>query len=203
MSPTEIAETDTSLRQTAWENLRNCQRQLDQDGCEVGVSRQALDETLDALSTAQARIEKLEGDLYETWTDDYGTGWTRPTGWAYAQVCKARDKQQARAEAAEAALQLLKGAGDFAWVIEAPGQHYLATRDIGHHPEFFWTKDHLRAVRFISAAQADGVMMAVRRMAPELWAFALNLGEAKPVEHGWLNALPQPPAQQPDTRAGS
>lgn len=31
----------------ASDNLRNCQRQLDMDGCEVGVSRQALDETLD------------------------------------------------------------------------------------------------------------------------------------------------------------
>lgn len=30
----------------AIENLRNSQRQLDADGCEVGVSRQAVDETL-------------------------------------------------------------------------------------------------------------------------------------------------------------
>lgn len=79
----------------------------------------------------------------------------------------------------------------FAWVIEAPGQNYLGTREIGHHPEFYWTPDHAKATRFISKAQADGVMMAVRRMKPALWAFAANLGEARPVEHGWL-ATPSP-----------
>lgn len=35
----------------AYENLRANQRQLDADGCEVGVSRQALDEILDAFAT--------------------------------------------------------------------------------------------------------------------------------------------------------
>ena len=39
-------------RQTAWENLKNCQRQLDADGVEVGVSRQALDEVLAFLQSA-------------------------------------------------------------------------------------------------------------------------------------------------------
>lgn len=43
---------------TAIEALRTRQRQLDQDGVEVGVSRQALDETLD-------HIEKLETHLRE------------------------------------------------------------------------------------------------------------------------------------------
>lgn len=37
----------TAKAQTALDNLRTNQRQLDADGCEVGVSRQALDETLD------------------------------------------------------------------------------------------------------------------------------------------------------------
>lgn len=36
----QVAERD--LRD-ALENLRACQRQLDMDGCEVGVSRQALE----------------------------------------------------------------------------------------------------------------------------------------------------------------
>ncbi|MGE8688581.1 MAG: hypothetical protein ACN6PJ_15665 [Achromobacter sp.] len=35
----------------------------------------------------------------ETYTDENGTVWTRPTAWAYAQVCKARDKWQAAASA--------------------------------------------------------------------------------------------------------
>lgn len=76
---------------------------------------------------------------------------------------------------------------DFAWLIEAPGARYLGTRDIGHYPEFYWTTDAAKATRFMSSIQADGVMMAVRRLAPELWAFAANLGEARPTEHGWLD----------------
>lgn len=43
LTPTDIAP--------AIENLTNCQRQLDMDGCEVGVSRQALDEVLGHLRT--------------------------------------------------------------------------------------------------------------------------------------------------------
>lgn len=34
----------------AIENLKSNQRQLDMDGCEVGVSRQAVEETLDIAS---------------------------------------------------------------------------------------------------------------------------------------------------------
>jgi hypothetical protein len=30
----------------------------------------------------------------DTYTDDNGTVWTRPTAWAYAMVCKARDDWQ-------------------------------------------------------------------------------------------------------------
>jgi hypothetical protein len=36
----QVAERDLN---EAVENLRACQRQLDMDGCEVGVSRQALE----------------------------------------------------------------------------------------------------------------------------------------------------------------
>lgn len=75
---------------------------------------------------------------------------------------------------------------DFAWVIEAPGQNYLGARAIGYYPEFFWTRDHERAIRFVSQKQADSVMMAVRQAVPELWAFALTLGEARPIEHAWI-----------------
>jgi len=74
---------------------------------------------------------------------------------------------------------------NFAWLIEAPGAHYLGTREIAHFPEFYWTMDHAQATRFYSREQADGVMMAVRRLDPEMFAFAVNLGDARPVEHGW------------------
>ena len=40
------------------------------------------------LAAANARIAELEATLNETYTDDFGTVWTRPTAWAYAAVCK-------------------------------------------------------------------------------------------------------------------
>jgi hypothetical protein len=43
----------------AIENLRTNQRQLDMDGCEVAVSRQALDETLTALDYAVAMLNVI------------------------------------------------------------------------------------------------------------------------------------------------
>lgn len=41
----------------AIENLRTSQKQLDADGCMVGVSRQALDETLALVATLTAALE--------------------------------------------------------------------------------------------------------------------------------------------------
>lgn len=76
-----------------------------------------------------------------------------------------------------------------AWLIEAPGQRYLATREIGHHPHFFWTADHLAALRFYDATQADGVMMTLRRMDPQLFGFEHTLGGARPIEHSWMDPL--------------
>lgn len=76
---------------------------------------------------------------------------------------------------------------DFAWLIEAPGGHYLAVREMATRHEFYWTREAILATRFLSAAQADAVMMAVRPLHPDLFGFAVTLGEARPVEHGWLS----------------
>lgn len=86
---------------------------------------------------------------------------------------------------------------DFAWLVEAPGQNYLGVREIGHHPEFYWTRDANKALRFWTKEQADLTAMAVRRMEPKLWGFAVTLGEAWPREHGWLPdaALAQQPVR--------
>jgi hypothetical protein len=46
-------------------NLTIAQRQLDFDGCEVGVSRQALDETLEWANWAYDRIVALEKEVNE------------------------------------------------------------------------------------------------------------------------------------------
>jgi hypothetical protein len=43
---------------SAIENLRTCQRQLDMDGCFVGVSRQALEETLAYIAEHDALAER-------------------------------------------------------------------------------------------------------------------------------------------------
>lgn len=41
----------------ASENLKTNQRQLDADGCEVGVSRQAVEETLEQHNAMRAALE--------------------------------------------------------------------------------------------------------------------------------------------------
>jgi hypothetical protein len=79
---------------------------------------------------------------------------------------------------------------EFSWLIEAPGQNYLGTQEIGLQSRFYWTNDAAKALRFCSKEQADGVMMAVRKLAPDLWDFALTLGEAFPREHGYLGDAP-------------
>lgn len=43
-------------------------------------------------------IKELQTELNETWTDDEGTVWTRPTAWAYAQACKVVNGRQLTAE---------------------------------------------------------------------------------------------------------
>lgn len=45
--------------------------------------------------------DQLAAQLNEVHTDENGTAWTRPTAWAYMQVCKARDKHAERARAIE------------------------------------------------------------------------------------------------------
>lgn len=73
----------------------------------------------------------------------------------------------------------------FSWLIEAPGPHYLGTRKVGID-EFYWTPDATSAVRFMSEAQADGVMMAVRTLNPLLFGFGRTRRDARAVEHGFV-----------------
>ena len=76
----------------------------------------------------------------------------------------------------------------FAWLIEAPGQHYLTTEVVGRQSAFRWTRDADKALRFCSAEQAAGVQYAVHKLNPDLFAFAAVLTDAKPVEHGFLKS---------------
>lgn len=45
----------------------------------------------EAVRECLAHIAQLEAQLNETHTDESGTVWTRPTAWAYWQVCQARE----------------------------------------------------------------------------------------------------------------
>lgn len=83
---------------------------------------------------------------------------------------------------------------DFRWLIEAPGQRYLAVQRLNMSDNFEWTTDHNKALAFRSEEQADALMMAVRQMDRQmnsfgnekLFAFETTLGNAKAVEHGWI-----------------
>ncbi len=82
---------------------------------------------------------------------------------------------------------------DFRWLIEAPGTRYLAVQRLNMSDNFEWTGDHDRALAFRSKEQADALMMAVRQMDRALngfdkglFAFEAQLGNAAPIEHGWM-----------------
>jgi hypothetical protein len=88
---------------------------------------------------------------------------------------------------------------DFRWLIEAPGQKYLAVQRLSQSDNFEWTPDHNKALAFRSQDQADALMMAVRQMERELYTlrgstfnaslfgFEASLGNAKAVEHAWAS----------------
>ena len=76
---------------------------------------------------------------------------------------------------------------DFRWLIEAPGQKYLAVRRVAPIPFFEWSSDHNKAFAFRSQQQADDMIDALRGLYRDLFAFEPLLGNAKTVEHGWMS----------------
>lgn len=62
----------------------------------------------DALASAIAERDEARAELSDTFVDENGTTWKRPTAWAYYAVCKARDAHHAAQEAAEARLEEAK-----------------------------------------------------------------------------------------------
>jgi hypothetical protein len=60
--------SDAKHEHHAVANLRTNQRQLDADGCEVGVSRQALDETLSLVDVLMAALICL---IPQTFSGDF------------------------------------------------------------------------------------------------------------------------------------
>ena len=88
---------------------------------------------------------------------------------------------------------------DFHWLIEAPGQKYLAVQRLSQSDNFGWTSDHNAALAFRSEDQADALMLVVRQLERELrslrgstfssslFGFEASLGNAKAVEHAWVS----------------
>lgn len=77
--------------------LADAARQVDSSAAEAYALRGDLERV------TQERDDAL-ASLNETYTDERGVVWTRPTAWAYAKVCGARN---ARAERAEAEVEWL------------------------------------------------------------------------------------------------
>ena len=75
----------------AIENLRNSQRQLDADGCHVGVSRQALEETLEWTEWAYNRIVKLEKEVDRLVADGFSNSGPTRADAVYRLMSEAHD----------------------------------------------------------------------------------------------------------------
>jgi len=79
--------SETTLLELAIQNLKEYQRQLDMDGCHVGVSRQALDEVLAYVAKLQTANGILEDALQEVGDDYPGSSCQE---WCIQQVKLAR-----------------------------------------------------------------------------------------------------------------
>jgi hypothetical protein len=76
---------------------------------EVVASRRAAD----YIETLEARVATLSTALEEyrdTYVDEKGNTWNRPTAWAYFAACRTLDKWKARAEVTERAGAALSNA---------------------------------------------------------------------------------------------
>lgn len=63
--PSPMTDAVRPSAHPAIENLRACRRQLDMDGCEVGVSRQALDEALAITAELLEALMEAYGSLVD------------------------------------------------------------------------------------------------------------------------------------------
>lgn len=88
------------------------------------------------------------------------------------------------------AAAMVGNGNEFAWLIEAPGQRYLAVQNLSSHSNFIWSQDHNEAIRFYTKEQATGVIEALRTFdriyQSGMFTFQDTLGPAQAVEHGWM-----------------
>ena len=71
----------------------------------LGRRMGACQRVYDHDAEQRQRIEELEKELRDVWVDEHQTAWTRPTAWAYAQVCKALNAQKQQNAALREALE--------------------------------------------------------------------------------------------------
>ncbi len=60
----------------------------------IHSQRETITLLRNTVTAAQEKTKKAQAELHETWIDERGTVWTRPTAWAYAQVCRVKDEQK-------------------------------------------------------------------------------------------------------------
>lgn len=108
----------------------------------------------------------------------------------------AEDFKRVEAEKQRLLLKAIEPKDSFRWLIEAPGQRYLAVQRLSMSDDFVWTPDHNNALAFRSKLQADALMMAVRQMDRAmhgfdrgLFAFEATLGNACAIEHAWVASV--------------
>lgn len=56
--------------------------------------RETITRLQNTVAAAREETKKAQSELNEMWVDGRGTVWTRPTAWAYAQVCRVKDEQK-------------------------------------------------------------------------------------------------------------
>ena len=76
-----------------------------------------------------------------------------------------------------------------AWLIEAPGHHYLSVTTIGTFDgvdrHFEWSPNPNKALRFQRKLDADDVLFALRTSNHDLFSFDRHLGPAVATELQW------------------
>jgi hypothetical protein len=103
----EIAAKDAEIAKVRKDWSDACD---DCDGLNAQI--RAKDAEIELL---RSMLSVLKGDLAierETWTDENGTVWNRPTAWAYQQACRTIRSAEQRAESAESRVAELEHEAD-------------------------------------------------------------------------------------------
>ena len=107
------------------------EQQLAQANSERDEALKVKQEALEFGAQMEAERDHLAEQLNETYTDERGTVWTRPTAWAYAKACEALHKKEAQLELARMALEFYADSTIYPPALHALA-HFEALRDGGY-----------------------------------------------------------------------